>query len=104
MSFSTTLTVGGKDYKVLSASYDLAQYTDASGRPSTVTRGGRIMVEVKSTGGTELFEWMTNNFEGKDGSVQFIKRDSNATLKELRFTEAYMAKYKENFDHTGKIR
>jgi hypothetical protein len=101
MSFSTTLNVGGKDYKVLSVSYDLAQETDASGRPSTVTRGGRIMVEVESTGGTELFEWMTNNFERKDGTVKFIKRDSNATLKELKFTEAYMVKYKENFDHTG---
>ena len=101
MSFSTTLSVGGKDYKVLSVSYDLAQETDASGRPSTVTRGGRIMVEVESTGGTELFEWMTNNFERKDGSVKFIKRDSNATLKELKFTEAYMVKYRENFNHTG---
>jgi hypothetical protein len=83
-------------------SYDLAQETDASGRPSTVTRGGRIMLEVESTGSTELFEWMTNNFERKDGSVKFIKRDSNATLKELKFTEAYMVKYKENFDHNSE--
>jgi|SRR4028118_162526 hypothetical protein len=101
MSFSTQFVVGGKEYKVLNVTYDLAQETDASGRPSAVTRGGRIMVEVESTGGTELFEWMTNNFERKDGSIRFIKRDSNATLKELKFTEAYMVKYKENFNHTG---
>ena len=101
MSFSTQFLVGGKEYKVLNVTYDLAQETDASGRPSAVTRGGRIMVEVESTGGTELFEWMTNNFERKDGSIRFIKRDSNATLKELKFTEAYMVKYKENFNHTG---
>jgi len=99
MSFLTTLTVAGNDYKVLSVSYDLTQETDASGRPSTVTRGGRVMIEVESTGGTELFEWMTNNFERKEGSVKFIKRDSNATLKELKFIEAYMVKYKENFNH-----
>ena len=101
MSFSTQFVVGGKEYKVLNVTYDLAQETDASGRPSAVTRGGRIMVEVESTGGTELFEWMTNNFERKDESIRFIKRDSNATLKELKFTEAYMVKYKENFNHTG---
>ena len=101
MSFSTQFVVGGKEYKVLNVTYDLAQETDASGRPSAVTRGGRIMVEVESTGDTELFEWMTNNFERKDGSIRFIKRDSNATLKELKFTEAYMVKYKENFNHTG---
>ena len=101
MSFATQFVVGGKEYKVLNVTYDLAQETDPSGRPSAVTRGGRIMVEVESTGGTELFEWMTNNFERKDGSIRFIKRDSNATLKELKFTEAYMVKYKENFNHTG---
>ncbi len=101
MSFSTQFIAGGKTYNVLHVSYDLAQETDASGRPSSITRGGRIMVEVESTGGTELFEWMCNNFERKDGSVKFIKRDSNATLKELKFTEAYMVKYKENFDSTG---
>ena len=101
MSFATQFLVGGKEYKVLNVTYDLAQETDASGRPSAVTRGGRIMVEVESTGDTELFEWMTNNFERKDGSIKFIKRDSNATLKELKFTEAYMVKYKENFNHTG---
>ena len=101
MSFATQFVVGGKEYKVLNVTYDLAQETDASGRPSAVTRGGRIMVEVESTGDTELFEWMTNNFERKDGSIRFIKRDSNATLKELKFTEAYMVKYKENFNHTG---
>jgi Hemolysin coregulated protein Hcp (TssD) len=101
MSFSTKLIVAGKEYNVLHVSYDLTQETDASGRPSAVTRGGRIMVEVESTGGTEFFEWMCNNFERKDGSVKFIKRDSNATLKELKFTEAYMVKYKENFDSTG---
>ncbi|MDN3672791.1 type VI secretion system tube protein TssD [Flavobacterium branchiarum] len=99
MSFLTSLTVAGKDYKVLNVNYDLSQETDPSGRPSTVTRGGRITIEVESTGSTELFEWMTNNFERKDGAVKFIKRDSNATLKELKFTEAYMVKYKENFDH-----
>jgi Hemolysin coregulated protein Hcp (TssD) len=101
MSFATKLIVAGKEYNVLSVSYDLAQETDASGRPSSITRGGRIMVEVESTGGTEFFEWMCNNFERKDGSVKFIKRDSNATLKELNFTEAYMVKYKENFTSTG---
>jgi hypothetical protein len=101
MSFATKLIVAGKEYNVLSVSYDLAQETDASGRPSSITRGGRIMVEVESTGGTEFFEWMCNNFERKDGSVKFIKRDSNATLKELKFTEAYMVKYKENFNSTG---
>ncbi|MFV0304664.1 MAG: type VI secretion system tube protein TssD, partial [Moheibacter sp.] len=30
------------------------------------------------------------------------KRDSDATLKELKFEEAYLVKYRENFDSTGR--
>jgi Hemolysin coregulated protein Hcp (TssD) len=101
MSFSTLFLVAGKQYNVLHVSYDLLQETDPSGRPSSVTRGGKIKIEVESTGETNLFEWMCNNFERKDGSVKFIKRDSNATLKELKFKEAYMIEYKENFSHVG---
>ena len=44
---------------------------------------------------------MTNSFERKDGSIVFLKRDSEATLKELKFKEAYIVKYQEDFDATG---
>lgn len=102
MSFKTRLTVAGKTYNVLQIGYDLTQETDPTGRPSSITRGGRIRVTVESTGDTSLFEWMTNNFERKNGSISFIKRDTEATLKELKFTEAYMVKYKENFESEGR--
>ncbi|MFC4816877.1 MULTISPECIES: type VI secretion system tube protein TssD [unclassified Flavobacterium] len=102
MSFKARLSVGGKEFNVLNVNYGLFQETDATGRPSTVTRGGKIDVTIEGTGSTELFEWMTNSFERKDGSVKFFKRDSDATLKELKFTEGYLVKHKENFDSTGK--
>lgn len=102
MSFKAKLVVAGKEYNVLNINYGLFQETDATGRPSTVTRGGKIDVMIEGTGSTELFEWMTNSFERKDGSVKFFKRDSEATLKELKFTEGYLVKHKENFDSTGK--
>lgn len=101
MSFKAKLNVGGQEYNVLSCSYDLFQETDATGRPSSVTRGGRIKLSVESTADTSLAEWMFNNFERRDGSVKFLKRDNDATAKELKFSEGYMVKYIENFDHTG---
>ncbi|WP_264542388.1 MULTISPECIES: type VI secretion system tube protein TssD [Flavobacterium] len=101
MSFKARLNVGGKEFNVLNINYGLFQETDATGRPSTVTRGGKIEVTIEGTGSTELFEWMTNSFERKDGSVKFFKRDSDATLKELKFTEGYLVKHRENFDSTG---
>ena len=101
MSFKAKLNVGGKDVNVLNCNYSLKQETDATGRPSSITRGGKINLTVESTGDTTFFEWMTNNFERKDGTITFVKRDSDATMKQLKFTEAYVVDYKENFDATG---
>ena len=101
MSFQAILKVSGKNYNVLNVNYGLFQETDATGRPSTITRGGKIDITVESTGETDLFEWMTNSFERKEGSIIFYKRDSEATLKELKFTEAYLVKHKEKFDSEG---
>lgn len=101
MSFKAKLKVAGKEYTILAISYGLFQETDSTGRPSSVTRGGKIDIVVESTGETDLFEWMTNSFERKDGSIVFFKRDSEATLKELKFTEGYLVKHKEQFEASG---
>lgn len=101
MSFKVKLKVAGKESNVLDLSYQLKQETDATGRPSAVTRGGKIHITVESTGDTGFFEWMCNNFERKDGSITFVKRDTDATLKELQFEEAYLVDYKENFSATN---
>ena len=102
MSFKARLKVGGKEYNVLNCSYGLSQETDATGRPSSVTRGGMITIEVESTSDTSLSDWMFNNFEMRSGSIVFFKRETQATSKELNFTDAYAVKYRENFDATGK--
>ncbi|AEH02114.1 type VI secretion system tube protein TssD [Lacinutrix sp. 5H-3-7-4] len=101
MSFKTRLNVGGKEYNVLSCDYKLHQETDPTGRPSSITRGGQIKISVESTSDTSLSDWMFNNFERKDGSLTFFKRDTDAKAKELNFTEAYMIEYTEVFDHKG---
>jgi hypothetical protein len=98
MSFKARLKVAGKDLPVLNAEYEMKRNTDATGRPSEDVRGGKIRLTVESTGETPFFEWMCNSFERKDGSIVFSKRDSDATMKELTFTEAYMTEYAESFD------
>ena len=101
MAFKAKLVVAGKERNILSVDYGMLQETDASGRPSSISRGGKIHITVESTGDTDLFEWMTNSFERKDGSIVFLKRDSEATLKELKFTEGYLVKHRENFEASG---
>lgn len=102
MSFKARLKVAGKEYNILSCNYDLHQEVDATGRPSSVTRGGRINITIEANGESDFFEWMTNNFERKDGSIVFVKRDTDATLNELNFKEGYLVKYKESFDASGQ--
>ncbi|WP_028789066.1 type VI secretion system tube protein TssD [Terrimonas ferruginea] len=97
MSFKAKLTVAGKDYVVLNCQYSLHQEVDSTGRPSSITRGGKISVTVESNSGTELFEWMCNNFERKDGTITFFKRDSDARMKELNFKEGYVVNFEERF-------
>lgn len=97
MSFKAKLNVAGKDYVVLHCQYSLHQEVDSTGRPSSITRGGKITVTVESNSGTELFEWMCNNFERKDGTVTFFKRDSDARMKELNFKEGYLVNFEERF-------
>ena len=101
MSFLAKFKSAGKEWNVLNCHYQLKQETDPTGRPSSVTRGGKIILSVESTGDTTLFEWMTNNFERKDGTITFVKRDSKATLKELNFKEGYVVEYREAFDSNG---
>jgi len=101
MSFKAKLKVGGQEYNVLSCNYDLVQEVDPTGRPSSITRGGRIHITVESTGGTELFEWMCSSFERKDGEIEFSKRDTDAVMKRLAFKEGYGTRFKEQFDSVG---
>ena len=97
MSFKAKFKVSGKEYNILDCDYALNQDVDPTGRPSSITRGGKINISVESTADTTLFEWMCNNFEQKDGSVVFIKRDSDATLKELKFSKGYVIGFAEEF-------
>ena len=83
MAFKAKLVVAGKERNILSVDYGMLQETDASGRPSSISRGGKIHITVESTGDTDLFEWMTNSFERKDGSIVFINRERESTNKEI---------------------
>jgi len=101
MSFKAKFKAGSIEQNVLSCSYSLYQEVDPTGRPSSISRGGQITIEVEGTNSTELFEWMCNSFERKTEGVIFIKRDSDATLKELKFKEGYLINFSETFSSTS---
>jgi hypothetical protein len=99
MAFAATLNMAGKEWTILNLHYSLTQETDAMGQPSSIARGGKLTLTVEATDDTTFFDWMTNSWERKDGSIKYKKRDSDATLKELKFKDSYLVNYTENFDH-----
>ena len=101
MSFKAKLKVAGKEVNVLDLAHALKQEIDATGHPSSITHGGKLTMTIESSGDTAFFEWMSNNFERKDDTITFVKRDSDATLEELSFKEGYLVDYAEKFDLTG---
>jgi len=101
MSFKSKFSVDGNEFNVLNCDFTLHQEVDETGRPSSISRGGIINVVVESTDDTSLFEWMCDSYMRKDGTITFNKRDEDAKMKELSFTEAYMISYREEFDHAG---
>lgn len=97
MSFKARFKAGSIEANVISCHFTLHQEIDVTGRPSSVTRGGTLHIVLESSSSTELFEWMCNSFEKKDGSIVYLKRDSEATLKELKWVEGWLVNYTETF-------
>lgn len=90
---------GFTEREILKVDYSLHQEIDVEGRPSAITRGGKITVLVKSLndGNSEFFEWVCDPYTTKDGTVEFEKRDGT-NMKTLKFSDAYLIDYEENYD------
>ncbi|HMP91928.1 MAG TPA: type VI secretion system tube protein TssD [Phnomibacter sp.] len=97
MSFKAKFKCGGVEANLLSTSYTMNRSVDSTGRPSSDTYGGAISCTIEATASTELFEWMCNPFEKKDGTITWLKKDSEAKLKELAWKDGYLVDYSEQF-------
>lgn len=97
---SVTLKVDGlTEREVLKVDYALRQESDVEGRPSAITRGGKINLMVKSLndGNTDFLEWVCDPYTTKSGTLEFEKRDGT-NMKTLKFENAYLVDYKEVYD------
>jgi hypothetical protein len=101
MSFKARLKIDGNEYRVLHCSYTLQRDLDFSGRPSSDVRGGTIHFEVESGEDTFFIEWMCMPTQMYEGSIEFYKRDSDATMKVLEFKDAYCGSFTESFSNVG---
>ena len=90
--------------KCCSSKYELNQQTDVEGQPTGTTRGGKIIVKVKSNddGNTDILEWMIDTYMSKSGTISFPNRQGGE-MKQLTFKEGYVVEYSETYDSTNSI-
>ena len=102
MAFLAKLSIdGGAEMNVLNCDYRFTQATDATGKPSAITRGGYVSLVIESTKDTEIFDWMISPTSVKNGTITFYRRDVLSKLKTLEFAEAHCVDYHESFDSKG---
>ncbi len=97
MSFLSKLIIDGKTYNVLECTYELNQSIDESGKPMGRPMGGQISLAIESDSDTDIFYWMKEPEQAKDGTITFYKRDAMAQQKMLQFTKGFCIHYKEQF-------
>lgn len=76
---------------------------DGTGKPAGKPLGGQISVTIESQGKYDLFHWMKEPEQTKDGSIVFFKRDAMSKLQEVKFSKAYCVSLEEEFDANDEM-
>ncbi|WP_020604764.1 type VI secretion system tube protein TssD [Spirosoma spitsbergense] len=91
---------GIADTEVQKCFYELRRSIDQKGRPSSITQGGTITVEIVSSDtDSALADWMANSYKESDGEIKFLD-EKKSTLKEIKFQKARCVSFAERFDKT----
>lgn len=91
------------DTRVIDFSYSFNRDIDASGRPSGVVRGGTVQMTIESTKSAFLPTWMTlGQGKTKEGQIEIMDdTDDEKPIKTIKFKDAYIVEYGENFSWQG---
>lgn len=100
-SFSADLKIGSDKYKVGACSFSAFQIVDANGKAGSTSKAQQIVLTIEVGDNTSVLEWMVDPYKRMDGAITFKKKDENSTLKELKFTKAFLSSYQEQFTSEG---
>ena len=102
MAILGKLSIGGKEYAVVQAQYDLNQSLDETNKPNSRTRGGTITFVMPSTNDDDLFfyKWMFSKTEVKDGTFIFTvwTHQNKQSFKTVAFQHAYCVSLRDFFN------
>jgi len=101
MSFKAIFKTTGQEFRVLSSSFNVYRAVDEMGRPTSSTVGGEITITMESNANNLFFEHITMGQMLNDGTITYIKRNEDSTMRELSFKNAFISSFSETFDHSG---
>jgi hypothetical protein len=97
MVFSAELILEGNTYLLNSVSIEIGHETDQYGRPSSITKGGKIAIELFSMEDDAVFDWMIHPGKTRNGTINLFKADNETKVKEIKFENGYCTEYFEVF-------
>ncbi len=102
-SFKAILSLGGKEYRLLSADFALSRNTDSIGRPTSVWNGGSINMSVEATDDSSLMEWCVKQADQKDGEISFQKIDGESSMVKMSWKHGYIISYSVSYSEGGSM-
>ncbi len=100
MIFKAELILEGNTYLLNSLTFQLNQAIDKFGRPSSITKGGKIEIELFTVEDDVIFDWMVHPRKTLNGNINLYEADNETKFKEMKFENAYCIEYFEIFDHS----
>ena len=103
MSFKATLSLGQKEYRLISCDFALNRNTDNIGRPTSLWNGGMINMSVEATDDSSLMEWCVKQADQKDGEISFQKIDGESSMIKMSWKHGYIVSYAVTYSEGGAM-
>jgi hypothetical protein len=97
MAFKGVFKFKSKEYRLLAFSHNIVRQLDARGAPATGPNAGTVSITIEVGDNNDIAEWAMLDYQTEEGEVVLFKRDSDATLRSLKFKDAYIYQYQELF-------
>jgi hypothetical protein len=94
MAYQANLIFEGNEFDVVRCECFIERSFDSKGRPSSNLFGGKVHVQIESTGDNTIFEYMASQQKSNSGTITF-KKDEVDLMKEMRWENGYITYLKE---------
>ena len=98
MAFKGVFKFKSKEYTLLSFSHEMDRTLDKRGAPAERPKPGLINIQIEVSDNNDLAAWAFMGYQTEEGEIVIYKRDSEATLRSLKFKDAYISSYLETFN------